>query len=290
MWTEIANKSYSYSHDDTMTDTFVKAWIEVDDETGQLRLKRSTEAKSPYIHGGRSYNEESHNVGNVQKPLLGEIVRYTSNTGNYHKFPKNWTSWDRKQGAVGDIIKAWVSQNNKGTSTSPKKMSDDEKRQLVIDKINTLKGADLDNIRRVLHIIASKLASSTEENIVKIAKDLLAYKYKHDPDHKNKPTSGSWERTEKGWRLSDNSYPVKHVDNPDITNKIRKINQDGKKELDKTDVVILKSQIKKQLKDAVNELKDLQKNRPEWAIGPGKRENSLKYSISEYNSALKKLG
>ena len=37
--------------------------------------------------------------------------------------------------------------------------------------------------------------------LILIAKSLLADKsdYKYDPDHKNKPKGGGWEKTEKGW-------------------------------------------------------------------------------------------
>ena len=171
MWSQIAEKSYSYSHDDTMTDTFVKAEIKGDDR-GNLQLIKSVNKKSPYIKGGYSNDEQKWDVGTVAKPELRLIVKNTSTSSSYYKFPKNWTSWNRKQGAISDIIREWA--NEKGLSAVTKSgKSEDQVRKLVIDKINSLNGADLDKIRRVLHIASkTKKSEDIKSGILKIANDL----------------------------------------------------------------------------------------------------------------------
>jgi len=162
MWETIATKSYSYSHDDTMTDTVVTAYLEADEHSGALEVHKVTRATSPYISGGKSISQTDTKAGTIYKPSLGEIIRATSNTGNYYKFPNKWTAFNDKQCSAAEAIEMWKEEKGFGGQ-------DDIIRKKVIDKINTMSGPELDNVRRVLRIVACK---TIKEDIKKVAKAL----------------------------------------------------------------------------------------------------------------------
>jgi len=144
-----------------MTDTEVTAYLDVDTSTGALEVHKVTTASSPYISGGKSKREETTKAGTLSKPSLGDIVKATSNSGSYHKFPHKWETWDGKESSAADAISSWNAENGDSKDT--------DVRRRVIEKINKMSGPELDNVRRILRIVACK---TIKGSIVKIAKRL----------------------------------------------------------------------------------------------------------------------
>lgn len=70
----------------------------------------------------------------------------------------------------------------------------------------------------------------TARELILIAKDLLAdtkYDYVYDPDHKNKPKGGHWEKTKEGWSQNKNKKKPKTKER-DIHDVIKDKNTDSK--------------------------------------------------------------
>lgn len=155
MWELIAEKHYSYSHDDMAQDNSFRVVIEVDTDSGMLRLKDILNQTGPYLRGGKNDHEFTYDVGSLSKPNLGLIKDLAAKSCN--QYGRDWTAWNKTRGSAKDIIALWVETNGN------KSMSESDVRKQIMDKLDRLGVDELMKVRQMLRISSDAVLESVAD-------------------------------------------------------------------------------------------------------------------------------
>jgi hypothetical protein len=159
MWELIAEKHYSYSHDDMAQDNFFQVVVEVDTATGMLRLRDILKQTGPYLRGGKNERETSYNVGTLSKPNLGLIRDLATKSSNQYR--RDWDGWNGTHGSVKDIIALWIETNGNVS------MSEEDMKKQIVEKLDKLGADELRKVRELLKLSSDSVLESVAEVVKK---------------------------------------------------------------------------------------------------------------------------
>lgn len=228
MWQTLAQKGWHQSTDE-WSSTIVHT-LEVDDVTDLLRIRTATTQTHDFIGGPKPKTVETvKDVGSLIRPNLSLIRSLSAAPSKYYGGSPKWKGWNGTVGEATQIIAEWKEKNdNFGKET----LSDDDKRKLIVDKVQTLRGPELEKIRRML-----RMSSRDEKRLASIADRVALFGINAPGGPKPKFKRGDKVETYGGyseiWSVGDYDDYVKDrryvVMNPETHHKLNMFEKNIKK-------------------------------------------------------------
>ena len=149
IWQEIATKCWAQTTDEWSN--MVSYVLEVDNASGKLRINKTETMKYDFLGGGKpKIVNTMTDVGTLEKPNYGLLRTMTSKPGQYYTGGNKWAGWSGEVGEVKQFIDMWTLLFYKFGKQPV--VTDDGKRQKITDRLQDLKGHELDQVLKMLRL------------------------------------------------------------------------------------------------------------------------------------------